>query len=55
MQDWDAALEDLNRLKDVIESNVSRHSGHSGWGHHDVFVLLYALVTRAVGSIGEND
>ena len=23
MQDWDAALEDLNRLKDVIESNVS--------------------------------
>lgn len=30
MQNWETALEDLNRLKDVIESNVSFvNSGHS--------------------------
>lgn len=26
MQNWDAALEDLNKLKDVIDSSVSRDS-----------------------------
>ena len=35
MQNWETALEDLNRLKDVIESNVSvvnsRHSSALLW------------------------
>lgn len=28
MQNWETALEDLNRLKDVIESNVSFANSH---------------------------
>lgn len=36
MQDWDAALDDLNRLREVLDSNVSS-SVHQ---YHNFFLLI---------------
>ena len=48
MQNWETALEDLNRLKDVIESNVSFVNSYQS------VALLYKIdLTLAINSLYE--
>ena len=46
MQNWETALEDLNRLKDVIESNVSFVNSY-----HSVALLYKIDLTWAINSL----
>lgn len=48
MQNWDAALEDLNKLKEVIDSSVGSHPSIvcTNIAHFDVCHTLVGILVR---------